>query len=56
MLFRPIEVTGPVKITRGERYQRVNLPPPVLGGMFTLYFLAVLPARPVPQISFAVTR
>jgi len=55
MLFITIEVTGPVEITRAERHQRVNLPPPIWGGVFTLYFLAVLSTRPVPQISFPVT-
>lgn len=49
-LFMLAEIGGLVEITQAERHPRVNLSPPVLGGV------VVLPARPVPQFSFPFTQ
>lgn len=55
MLFIPTEITGKVEITWSERHQRINVIFPHSGRYGYFVLLAVLSARPVPQISFRVT-
>lgn len=56
MLFITIEITGPVEITRAERHQRVNLPLPILGGMFILHFWQCFLPDLCPKSPFQLRR